>query len=185
MREQRLALTAQQQRSAALQVTDHLTALPAYQQAGHIAAYIASNGELNCHFSIVDAWQQRKHVYVPIVLDKQRLSFAPYTAQSLLCLNQYCIPEPVHNAAQQIAAETMDVIIVPVLAFDQYCHRIGMGGGYYDRALATIDTTRTTTIGLAYDLQCIDRITPAAWDIALDIVITPSCVYHRSSIVDK
>ena len=75
--------------------------------------------------------------------------------------------------------ETFEVIIVPLVAFDERCNRLGLGGGWYDRFLAM--QPQAQTIGLAYDLQQVPSIPTEPHDIALDHVITETQVVTRSA----
>ena len=83
-----------------------------------------------------------------------------------------------------------DVIFVPLALFDRRCHRIGYGGGFYDRTLAALVTHGPTSpglssgrrprfIGLAHDEQCVDEWEPEAWDIGMDAVWTPTQTFTR------
>ena len=70
-----------------------------------------------------------------------------------------------------------DIIIVPGLAFDVHFHRLGYGGGYYDRFLAK--NTTTTKLGVFYKFQKIDQLPVASHDVALDVVLCDGAMYLR------
>lgn len=72
-----------------------------------------------------------------------------------------------------------DVIFVPLVAFDSVCHRIGYGGGWYDRFLA--NQPQALKIGLAYEMQKVQLIPAEAHDVPLDIVVTEKAVYQRAN----
>ena len=74
-----------------------------------------------------------------------------------------------------IPTSMYDVIIVPLVAFDGSCHRIGFGGGWYDRFLSTQPQARK--IGLAYELQRVEAIPVEQHDELLDAVVTEKQVY--------
>lgn len=68
-----------------------------------------------------------------------------------------------------------DVLLVPLLAADPLCHRLGQGKGHYDRALAALGARKTFhAIGLAWDVQIVDRVPREEWDVALHAVATPT-----------
>ena len=69
---------------------------------------------------------------------------------------------------------------MPLVAFDRACNRIGMGSGFYDKALSKLDASlsQTNLIGLAYDFQKVEHIESNKWDIPLDCVVTEKKVYH-------
>ena len=70
-----------------------------------------------------------------------------------------------------------DIVVVPLLAFDRDCNRLGFGGGWYDRFLAALPNA--TKVGLAYDLQRTDSISAEPHDIALDMVVTETGVTKK------
>ena len=69
-------------------------------------------------------------------------------------------------------------MIVPLVGFDDECHRIGMGRGFYDRAFSFVGRSepprRPRLVGVAFDEQRCERIDPQEWDVALDAVVTPT-----------
>jgi 5-formyltetrahydrofolate cyclo-ligase len=73
---------------------------------------------------------------------------------------------------------TPDVIMVPLLGFDADCNRVGQGGGHYDRYLAANLLARR--IGLAWEVQRLERIDPQPWDVALDAIVTDCALYTRN-----
>ncbi len=72
---------------------------------------------------------------------------------------------------------TFDVIVVPLLAFDESCHRIGYGGGWYDRFLAT--QPDAIKVGVAFDVQLAESFPIEDHDVQLDMVITESSVFTK------
>ena len=84
------------------------------------------------------------------------------------------------NEAKEIPIQSLDIILIPLVVFDQSCNRIGMGSGFYDKALSALDNSKKKTylIGLAYEFQKVNQIEPNKWDIPLDYVVTEKKVYH-------
>ncbi len=81
------------------------------------------------------------------------------------------IPQPPDSAVEV----DPDVLLVPVMAADPLCHRLGQGRGHYDRALAALAAKKSYhAIGLAWDVQIIDQVPRDEWDIALHAVATPT-----------
>lgn len=68
-----------------------------------------------------------------------------------------------------------DIVLVPMIAGDLHCHRLGQGKGHYDRALAALAARKSChTIGLAWDVQIVEQVPREAWDVALDAIATPT-----------
>jgi 5-formyltetrahydrofolate cyclo-ligase len=105
------------------------------------------------------------------------LVFSQYNPDTVLIPNRFGIPEPV-AAAPQCAISDLDIIFIPLVAFDEEGHRLGMGAGYYDKTLAGLreQKTRPLLVGLAYELQKANHIPQDAWDISLDMVVTARAV---------
>lgn len=81
------------------------------------------------------------------------------------------IPQPPEGATDV----EPDIILVPLVAADRRCHRLGQGKGHYDRALDTLKAVKSFhTIGLAWDVQVIDEIPADIWDMPLDAIATPT-----------
>lgn len=118
-----------------------------------------------------------------------RLAFPRVTAQGPLAFHLAAfadlrpgfqgIPEPPADAPPA----RPDVLLVPLLAADRQGHRIGQGGGHYDRTLAGLRASGPLlAIGLAWDMQLVDRLMPAPWDQRLDAVATPSAFHPAAAI---
>lgn len=116
------------------------------------------------------------------VLHGRQLLFAPYTRGAGMVSNRFGIPEPAETGRAWLRGLQIDVALVPLVAFDPSGHRLGMGGGYYDRTFRFLlhrrHWRRPALIGLAYEFQCVDAIARRAWDVPLDAVVTEVRVYH-------
>ncbi len=180
MRQQRAQLTHRQQQQEALLLCHQLLAVPALQNAQHIALYSPFDGEIDTQPLCQRLWQERKQLYLP-KLNPQRpgeLLFLPYTRETQLQRNQFGILEPLLALDTAFPIAQLAVVLLPVVAFDIACHRLGMGGGYYDRTLNTHHHTDQgqqplVMIGLAHDCQRVDSLPRASWDRRLTAVITP------------
>ena len=87
------------------------------------------------------------------------------------------IAEPVASPSARISPSRLDAILMPVVGFDRHGNRLGMGAGYYDRALRHLRDgsrrwRRPRLVGLAFACQEVERIVPSTWDIPLDVVVT-------------
>ncbi|XPE60026.1 5-formyltetrahydrofolate cyclo-ligase [Shigella flexneri] len=72
----------------------------------------------------------------------------------------------------------LDVLITPLVAFDEYGQRLGMGGGFYDRTLQNWQHYKTQPVGYAHDCQLVEKLPVEEWDIPLPAVVTPSKVWE-------
>ena len=108
-------------------------------------------------------------IYLPQVNgDSKLLTFGQYNVGKQQ-LNKFGILQP---RQPSIDIRDLDVIIVPLVAFDQNCNRIGMGGGYYDTTLAQLKHTNILVLGVAFAMQKVPNIKTNSWDITLDKIVT-------------
>ncbi|MBN8279105.1 MAG: 5-formyltetrahydrofolate cyclo-ligase [Gammaproteobacteria bacterium] len=155
--------------------------LPALARASAIAIYLPAQGELDCTPLAVQAWGRGRSVYVPVI-DGKDLRFAPFHARSDLRANRFGLLEPVCARRNLRTARELDVIVAPLVAFDPEGRRLGMGGGFYDRALAHRQrfsrARRPHFIALAFELQKHPGLPIERWDVRLDAVVTESATYR-------
>lgn len=180
MRTKRLDLSASELQQHAEAVCERLVVMDVYQSAQHMAVYWAVNGEMALDPVIEHAWGKDKSVYLP-VLENKALRFSPYRPGTPLKKNRLGLPEPDVSSSAVLSGQNMDLVLMPLVAFDPQGHRIGMGGGFYDRSFAFRLTSnvkcRPVLLGIAHDFQCVDRVHREPWDVPLDGVITESATY--------
>ncbi len=175
MRARRRALPAATRIAAADALAARLLALPFAPQAGAVAGYWAMDGEIALH-----AWQLRLpravRYCLPVLHADDTLRFAPWKPGAPLSTNRHGIPEPDVPEAELLRPEQLDLVVAPLVAFDAAGHRLGMGGGWYDRSFAArLDRPAPPhLVGAAFSVQQADAIRPEAWDIPLDAVCTES-----------
>jgi 5-formyltetrahydrofolate cyclo-ligase len=95
-------------------------------------------------------------------------------------INRFRLPEPDVADSEMLAPEDLDLVLAPLVVFDSYRNRIGMGGGFYDRSFAFRKIpghTRPVLIGVAHEIQKVDRIVPEEWDVPLDMIVTDQAIY--------
>jgi 5-formyltetrahydrofolate cyclo-ligase len=139
---------------------------------------------------IMNAFNNNKRVFIPKVIgsksdDLVLYELSSYNEIDTFPKSKWGIPEPtldmINNKPNYINMNIIDMIIVPGVAFDKKCGRVGHGKGYYDCLLDRINNFNATpviTIGLALQEQLIDDEVPKEHhDISLNYVITPSVVY--------
>lgn len=112
---------------------------------------------------------------LPYIINKTSpLVFKAWQPSDTLEKGMYGIPAPLPDAADLVP----DVLLIPLVAFDKNCHRLGRGGGFYDRTLETLRKNHNFfAIGLAYDSQEIDHVAPEEHDQQLDCIVTPSQLF--------
>jgi 5-formyltetrahydrofolate cyclo-ligase len=183
LRDQRAALTEPEQRRAAQRLAAHVASCRLYRVSRRIALYLPNDGEIDPQPLLTRIHATGKHCYLPVLsrLRQDRLWFAPYTDDVPLRLNRFGIPEPVVPARQWVRAQELDLILMPLVAFDESGNRLGMGGGFYDKSLAFLRTRtlwrKPHLVGLAHDFQRVARLDTFPWDVPLQAVITDRAVY--------
>ena len=181
MRSRRLALPPAMARTAASRAVRRLWSLPVLAHARRIALYLPVGGELDCTPLAVQAWRRGRATYLPVVTG-DTLCFAPFGADSALRPNRFGIPEPGAPVRHWVRARQLDVIVAPLVAFDEQTNRLGMGGGYYDRTLAFLtrrsSPRRPYFVALAFEMQKITTLPADAWDVRLDAIVTEERIYR-------
>ena len=183
MRTNRRALSDDQQHAAGQAMLDQLKSSAVFNQVTSVALYLAADGEIDPTSVIEYCWAKGKQVYLP-VLDPHKhnqLLFIHYQRNTAMCLNKYGIAEPAVPYNKTINANQLDLVLLPLVAFDKGGSRMGMGGGYYDRSFAfkaQHKSVKPTLVGLAHELQRVDKLAVESWDIALSMIATDLRIYN-------
>ncbi len=137
-----------------------------------IGLYWPADGEVDLA-PLIASLDPGKQLALPVVSAKGQMDFYRYRPGDTLVPNRFQIPEP-RLEAGLVQGERLDLLLMPLVAFDAQGTRLGMGAGYYDRYLGKLAAAdRPYTVGIAYEVQRSDRPLPsAAWDVPLDAVIT-------------
>jgi 5-formyltetrahydrofolate cyclo-ligase len=174
-RSKRSQLSSLEQNICSAQLALQVIQSKIFQSSKNIAFYLATNGEADPTLILQTAWQQHKNCYLPIVTQEKKLLFAPYFFNDELIPNRYNILEP-KNQNNLITPDQLDLVLVPLVAFDKHGHRLGMGAGYYDRTFAFLNTTppppKPFLLGLAYEWQKVEKLSRESWDVKLNGVAT-------------
>jgi len=180
--EQRNALSKQQLRAAARDMTLLLESTPEFHHALHIAAYWPVKGEMDTRPFIDQAVRYNKHVYLPVIVDGDTMMFAPYEKDMPMKDNRFGIPEPDVAPDRLVSPRDLDIALVPLVVFDGDGHRLGMGGGFYDRTFSFLneepDAAKPCLIGAAHEFQHTGHIPPHPWDVATRMVATEERVWR-------
>ena len=186
LRAARRALDARTQRRHAKALVRRLIRHSSVQRARCIALYWPADGEIDPRALMRHESCRAKRFYLPVLNPLKRrqgaLWFARHRPGERLRPNRFGIPEPAGRGPQLIRPLCLDLMILPLVGFDARGHRLGMGGGFYDRTLAFRRRhphwRRPRLIGVAYECQRIDHIEPRPWDVRLDAILTESRLYN-------
>ncbi|MGH8868845.1 MAG: 5-formyltetrahydrofolate cyclo-ligase [Actinomycetes bacterium] len=163
--------------AAAVAVRASVLALPEIAHARVVAGYSSTASEVGTDRLLEDLHEAGVRVLLPVVLSDLDLDWSEYTGRGSLGPEKRGVREPLGRRLGPDAVATADVVLVPALAADRAGHRLGRGGGSYDRALARVASDRLVA-ALLYDEELVDEIPAASHDRAVTAVVTPSGV-HR------
>lgn len=182
LRHARRNIAAKERRNAEQEIVRRLCQSSYFRQAQKIALYSAFDGEVSTHLILETALIQHKACYAPIVANNS-LTFVKIDLNTPLRANRFGIFEPYYPLMKQIPPMQLDIVVVPMVGFDRHCHRLGMGGGFYDKTFAfKRRRLKPKMIGLAYDFQRVSRIPTSGSDLLLDEIITEKRRYRNLSI---
>ncbi|HET6912788.1 MAG TPA: 5-formyltetrahydrofolate cyclo-ligase [Rhodanobacteraceae bacterium] len=180
MAARRAALGAPARIAAAEGVMRSLEQLPEFMVDPDIAGYWAVRGEVPLNLAVARLSSRGQHYFLPVLDDSapRTLRFAEFRAGAALAPNRFGIPEPRDTAI--VSAEQLDVVLLPLLAFDARGNRLGTGGGWYDTTFAFLREqarpARPLLVGVGYAFQQVDALPPESWDIPLDCIATENAL---------
>lgn len=180
IRQKRQQLTKSQQQQAAQYISQQVLTDPKVQSAQTIALFLSFDGEIDTMPLIQQLWQRGKQVYLPVLhpFNRHSLLFLAYTPTTQLIKNRFNIQQPALDVQQVLPLNQLDIMLIPLVAFDLIGQRLGMGGGFYDRILAGWQQKGFFPIGLAHQCQQVDKLPSATWDIPLPEIITPQKIWR-------
>jgi len=159
--------------------------LPVFIQSKNIGYYSAISREVDTVFIEKKARKLNKNLFLPVVAqDKKSMQFYSYTKNNKLYKNIFNILEVDMTIEKLIDINQLDLIFVPVVAFDQNNNRLGRGAGFYDRYLESklkYKLSKPVLIGLAYEFQKVDFIQTNSWDVPMDFVVTEKSIAVHAS----
>ena len=158
-------------RQLSAQACQILLDLPEYRQASTIMAYIPLPDELDISPAINTAFQQGKTVLMPRII-WPRHELRPIVTRNLhddLKASRHGLQEPA--GTEELSLADIDLAIVPALGFDRRGHRMGRGGGFYDRFLAR-PQLKAHTVGITFHQQLLDKLPVLSHDHAVHMIVT-------------
>ncbi|MEX2130021.1 MAG: 5-formyltetrahydrofolate cyclo-ligase [Pseudohongiellaceae bacterium] len=183
LRQRRQSLSSAEQRLAAtrlyhLLIHDHL-----FLRAERVGFYFPGDGEIDPMSLLLAALRMRKKCYLPLLSPHRpdQVSFARFEDGDILLPNRWGIPEPLASARHCAPSASLNLVLVPLVGFDESGARLGMGKGFYDRTFSfkrRLGTDRPRLVGLAHECQKAERIPVSDWDVPLDAVVTDKKIYR-------
>lgn len=181
MRALRRSLANEAQTAAAQAVFERISAYEPYRQAGTVMAYAAVRGELSLEMVMADVLASGKALLLPRCEAPGIMTARRIRSMDDLAAGTYGLMEPKESCEISDPKE-IDLIFVPGVAFDHEGHRLGQGGGYYDRFLKACSAHRA---GVCHDFAWIDIVPFEQHDIRMDDVITPGGVFSTGEFCDR
>ncbi|MEA3305559.1 MAG: Fe-S cluster assembly scaffold protein NifU [Candidatus Omnitrophota bacterium] len=143
-----------------------------FKKADCVMFYVSKHYEVDTHRMIDDAIMMGKKIVVPITLKEEKmlkLSELKDRKKELI-EGHYGVHQPQEKYIKPVSIKDLDLMIVPGIAYDKNGHRLGHGGGYYDRFLQKVPPS-VYTIGLAFDFQVVGRLPACSTDIPVNEVL--------------
>lgn len=177
LRARRRALTPIQQQQAAQQLVKQLRSHPVFLRSQHIAFYLAGDGEMDLNPLMKAAASMNKQCYLPVLhpMKEGQMWFSAYREGDVLVKNRFGLEEPPVEK-KHFPAWALDLVLMPLVGFDRFGNRLGMGGGFYDRTFAfTKNASRTKApvlMGVGHQCQEVESISGESWDVLADYIAT-------------
>ena len=167
MGERRNSLSRQDILERSRKIESTLKKIKGYASARTAMFFVSFGSEVFTHIMIKDALKS-KTVCVPKIYQRSMEPSIILDLDSLVPSGPFAIPEPIE--LMKIAYKSIDVVLVPGLAFDKEGYRLGYGYGFYDVFLRKVP--KALKIGLAFDFQIVDKVPREGHDVPVDIIVT-------------
>lgn len=171
----RASLSSEHKNNCSVRVAKFLVEWEFYHKANTILCYSAIQNELSCDKIIETAWNDKKKVCLPKVMDQNRIEIYEINVWNDLEKGAYGILEPIPHAKRKVNPLNIQLVLVPGIAFDVSGYRLGYGGGYYDRFFATYPDL--IKVGLTYERFFVSTVYPEPHDQPVDYLVTEDGFY--------
>ena len=175
----RSGLSAEDRSRASEKICQRLMHSELFRNATTVACYIGIEPEVSTQPIFERAYAEKKRIFAPVTQRNFKMIFREMRPDTALLTTAMGLFEPV--TGEETDPRNLDLVVTPLVAFDDQRNRVGMGGGYYDRAFAFLrdnsELDRPRLVGLAFDCQKTRKITPNPWDIPLFRVFTETVSY--------
>lgn len=174
MREKRNSLTKEFREEASRKLLINVKKLKNIDKYNNIGVYAAFDGELSLSDVINYFWQADKKIFLPKLINAEnnknkKLIFCEFNSETKLIKNKFGIGEPQDGLCVEVDA--LELLLLPLTAFDKQGNRLGMGQGYYDATLHGLKKT-PYRVGVGYAFQEVERLEPHSKDLTLDAILT-------------
>lgn len=178
MRSRLAEVTDEHRHSASVQACTRLIAMDEFRNAHTIMLYMPLASEIDVTTTALRCFQLGKTMCVPR-MDWKRKDMIAVEVKELddrfMDVDEHGIRTP--RFGQPVLPSLIDLVVAPGLAFDTKGHRLGRGGGYYDRFLAS-HPKRSILIGICFDFQIIEHVPTESLDVPLDVVVSDRRTAH-------
>jgi 5-formyltetrahydrofolate cyclo-ligase len=185
MRHRRRAVSEGERARMAQTLARRLGASLRVRRARRVACYLANDGEMDLGPVMAFLRSHGRQVFLPALHGKE-LWFLPFEPDTPLTPNRFGIPEPDVAPRTRCRARDLDLVLMPLVAFDGAGSRLGMGGGYYDHAFSYLRNRvawkKPLLIGIAYEFQRLQSLPSRPWDVPLNGVATEKQLYRFGQI---
>jgi 5-formyltetrahydrofolate cyclo-ligase len=173
MKRRRDAMSFDDVLNASKGVEERLFSCENFLTCQNIVFFLSSGNEVRTDEMITRALKDRKQVYVPrLIARERRLELCEVKDMDYeFELSPYGIREPAQNKSNLVSPVIIDAVIAPGLAFDRSGGRIGFGGGYFDWLFKQL-SSKALRLGVAYEFQIMNSIPQDAWDERVEMIFT-------------
>ena len=167
----RRALSEDERTKLSAEIAEKVAVISEYKRASTIASYVAKKDEVHTSYIINRALEDKKRVIVPSAVPAEHsLVFSEIRSIDELTKGHFGVPEPRAESLKPVRLTSAELILVPVVAWDEKGFRLGYGHGYFDRAL--VSAKDSFAVGLAFELQKTENVPHLAHDVRLHAVVT-------------
>lgn len=178
--EKRAGLSPEQRLEGSRGVIELIRSLAEWKTASEVLIYWPIKGEVDVRPLTTELWQRGCKVLMPRCRPDAfgEMDIACASCEDELTPGPFTIMEPDVGKCPPVGTCSPDIALVPGVCFDRRGYRLGFGGGYYDRLLASKEMKDTLTIGIGYDFQLVKELPIQPWDMPVDIVCTEEELWH-------